>query len=380
MSRWVTLLVGMLLVGCSGATPNVRLVTGQEKFCVYVPRRSVAPLALGGGYNGQTASLAPTTLGAGSPAVPITPPPPAPLQGIPGEGLGNGTPRGELRLVPQGGTAAGEAGTSATAGEALVTGGAVIAATGSVVLLCLTVTAVVDGSETPIDIADRFYGTHFGDALGWIQGQYAPKDTARVRAIEIDITIHRAPNGEVTVSASAPKPQTGSASSPHVSLSEWPDSQRDKADQGKRARLYATYIKFNGKTKLYYSGRTSMIADLGLPLDMQAELAIRFRDMNHHIDETTETKNAPLDAAVLEVFDIGTAIDYGQRYDDPAYWRIRGREQQLIDFYGGAQSDTGKPYRTENVVRAVAKDNPLGKRFHAASTTRWGQLHDYTGH
>jgi hypothetical protein len=80
------------------------------------------------------------------------------------------------------------------------------------------------------------------------------------------------------------------------------------------------------------------------------------------------------------MFDVGTAVDYSKRYDDQAYWRIRGREQQMIDFHGGAQSDTGRPYRTENIVRAVAKDNPYGKRFHDAATSRWGQLYRYTGH
>ena len=58
----------------------------------------------------------------------------------------------------------------------------------------------------------------------------------------------------------------------------------------------------------------------------------------------------------------------------------REREQQLIDFFGGARSDTGEPYRTENAVRGVAKENPQGRRFHAAATELWGQLHPYTGY
>ncbi|PTL76039.1 hypothetical protein DAT35_51895 [Vitiosangium sp. GDMCC 1.1324] len=64
---------------------------------------------------------------------------------------------------------------------------------------------------------------------------------------------------------------------------------------------------------------------------------------------------------------------------DVAYWRIRGREQQLMDFHGGAQSDNPAPYRTENVQRGVAKDNPLGRLFHDAATKHRGQLHPYTG-
>ncbi|HYO59765.1 hypothetical protein [Archangium sp.] len=38
--------------------------------------------------------------------------------------------------------------------------------------------------ETPIDIADTFYGTHFGDIHGWVQGCYAPKDTVSREAPE----------------------------------------------------------------------------------------------------------------------------------------------------------------------------------------------------
>jgi hypothetical protein len=43
-------------------------------------------------------------------------------------------------------------------------------------------------------------------------------------------------------------------------------------------------------------------------------------------------------------------------------------------------TDTGKPYRTENAVHGVAKDNPWGRRFHDAATDLWGQLHPYTGY
>jgi len=385
MPRWETLLLCMFFVGCNGTTQSVRRVMGQETFCVYVPRRYVAPVALGEALHaaraddGQAAALAPTTLGAGSPAVQMPSSPSAPLQGLPGEGLGNGMPRGMLRLVPEGGTATGEAVSGVGAGEALVTSGAAIAAAGSVVLFCLTIKAAVDGTETPIDIADAFYRTHFGDVAGWIQGQYAHKGTAHSSAVEIDIYIHYAPDGVVTVATGTPNSQTRPESAPHAPPSGRPDPQRDKEEKERRGRLYVTYTKLNTKTNRYYSGRTSMVVDLTKPLRLQADLAVRFRDMNHHIDETDESENAVFDFARVDRFDTGNAIDYEQRYDDPAYWRIRGREQQLIDFYGGAQADTGNPYRTENIVRAVAKDNLRGKRFHDAATSRWGQLYRYTG-
>jgi hypothetical protein len=125
-----------------------------------------------------------------------------------------------------------------------------------------------------------------------------------------------------------------------------------------------------------------MVVDLTKSLDEQAWLAVILRDVNHHIDENDEPKNANAVFAppLLDKLDVGAAIDYSKRYDDAAYWRIRGREQQLIDSHGGARSDTGKPYQTENAVRGVAKDNPWGRRFHDAATDRWGQLYPYTGH
>ncbi|WP_146209669.1 hypothetical protein [Vitiosangium sp. GDMCC 1.1324] len=141
-----------------------------------------------------------------------------------------------------------------------------------------------------------------------------------------------------------------------------------------------TYRKLNKNTHRYYLGRTSMVVDLTMPLEEQAALAVIFRDMNHHIDENDDPNGAAFDSARVDKFDIGAAIDYGRRYDDAAYWRIRGREQQLIDSHGGAWSDTGKPHRTENVVRGVAKNNPWGRRFHDAATERWGQVHPYTGY
>ncbi|WP_143196001.1 hypothetical protein [Archangium sp. Cb G35] len=229
-------------------------------------------------------------------------------------------------------------------------GGAVVAAGGSVVLVCLTVKAAMDGMETPIDIADTFYGTHFGDIHGWVQGCYAPNATAAkgTRAS--------------TPPAPLPVPETG----------------RDRDKEG-RGRLYATYTKFNPTSSRHYSGRTSMVVDLRKPLRPQAEQAVATRDSNHHTDEGDEPKTPGFRQAVLDEFDVGTALDYANRYSDIAYWRIRGREQQLIDFYGSAQSDTREPYRTENVNRGVAKDNPLGRLFHDAATKKWGQLHPYTG-
>jgi RHS repeat-associated protein len=113
-----------------------------------------------------TAPLLPPTA-PGSP--PLPPAPGLPLRGLPGGGMGDGIPRGALRLVPAGQGAVGSAG----AGTAIVTGAAVVAAAGSVALLGATIHSAASGEPTPIDVADKFYGTHFGDIVGWVQGRYA---------------------------------------------------------------------------------------------------------------------------------------------------------------------------------------------------------------
>ncbi|HEX8706492.1 MAG TPA: hypothetical protein VF815_47090 [Myxococcaceae bacterium] len=223
----------------------------------------------------------------------------------------------------------------------MVVGGAFVAAVGSGLLVCLTARAALDGEKTPIEIADEYYGTHFGDVNGWVQGQYS------------DVVL---------------PPSTT------------PRLKPDESSRKRLGRIYVTYTKLNKTTHRYYAGRTSMIVDLAEPLRLQAAVAVLLRDRNHHLDENSEPKQAAFTPARVDRFDVGSALDYPRRYDDVAYWRIRGREQQMIDSLGGAHSDTGEPYRTENTVRGVAKDNPLGRRFHDAATELWGQLHPYTGH
>ncbi len=65
---------------------------------------------------------------------------------------------------------------------ALVAGGGAAAvtvvtlvATASVGLAAETARAAIKGEETPIDVADKFYGTHFGDIGGWVTGAYSKK-------------------------------------------------------------------------------------------------------------------------------------------------------------------------------------------------------------
>ncbi len=56
------------------------------------------------------------------------------------------------------------------------------------------------------------------------------------------------------------------------------------------------------------------------------------------------------------------------------YSAIRGREQQLIDYYGGV----GSP-NVGNSIRGVSKINPYGRVYHSMSNTYFGPLSGFTG-
>jgi hypothetical protein len=338
MSRGRVALLCMMLVGCSGTALSIRKAPEQPQRCVYVPRREGVAGARSEAVPSARAGLRVVLVAGASPATPPAPRSAPSLENLSGEGLGDGASRGVLRLVPEGGLAA-EAGGAAGEGV-MVVGGVVVAAVGSGFLVCLTAHAAAEGEKTPIEIADAYYGTHFGDVKGWVQGQYST----------------RAPPAVV------------------------PMHEPDKSDKKQLGRIYVTYTKLNTTTHRSYAGRTSMVVDLTRSLRLQATAAVFLRDKNHHMDESVEPENDAFADAQVDRFDVGGAIDYGHRYDDLAYWRIRGREQQLIDFLGGARSDTGEPYRTENAVRGVAKDNPRGRRFDEAATESWGLLHPYTGY
>ncbi len=66
-------------------------------------------------------------------------------------------------------------------------------------------------------------------------------------------------------------------------------------------------------------------------------------------------------------------IDVG-RQGINGYFAIRGREQQLIDYYGGITNT-----KVANIRRGVAKINPAGLKFHLLSNQYFGNIHKYTG-
>jgi hypothetical protein len=128
---------------------------------------------------------------------------------------------------------------------------------------------------------------------------------------------------------------------------------------------YVTYTKTNRRTGRVYVGRTYGTGD---PRSIVAN-----RDRNHHM---TAQGYGP---AVLDRWSAAT-LPRSQRWADPAYQAIRGREQQMIDRYGGARSDHRPGSRSGNAIRGVAPYNPLGRVYHAAATARFGRVAPYTGY
>jgi RHS repeat-associated protein len=57
-----------------------------------------------------------------------------------------------------------------------------------------------------------------------------------------------------------------------------------------------------------------------------------------------------------------------------AYMAIRGREQQMIDFFGGV----GDP-KVGNAIRGVSQRNPFGYEYHQAASQLFGEMHPFTG-
>jgi hypothetical protein len=126
--------------------------------------------------------------------------------------------------------------------------------------------------------------------------------------------------------------------------------------------FYVTYTKtkINGDgTSTTYSGRTSGTYKGKRPTRADAIRAMKVRDSGHK-----KLREELYDAAVLDEFSTNNSA-------------IRGREQQNVDYYGGARSDEGGTSR--NAIRAVGKNNKNGRRYHRAANREFGNKFKYTG-
>ncbi len=126
-------------------------------------------------------------------------------------------------------------------------------------------------------------------------------------------------------------------------------SQAARTQAAKDTAQFVSYTLTNPQTSQVYIGRTSGV---GTP-----EQLVLKRYYGHLFRRSQGFRNP--------------RVDKWSRSRDA----IRGREQQLIDFYGGIGSK-----RVGNYIRGVSKWNIKGRRYHNASNTYFGKLAPYTGY
>ncbi|MBC9730897.1 hypothetical protein [Streptomyces sp. TRM68367] len=151
--------------------------------------------------------------------------------------------------------------------------------------------------------------------------------------------------------ARTPKDHPETARDRRSEFTRWIQAQ---AESEAEKLSYVTYTKTNPETGEVYTGRSRGV---GTPEEIVAG-----RDSGHHMNDKG------FGPAVLDKFAEATK-SVAERHSDPAYQAIRGREQQLIDFFGGAKSDGGI---SGNAIRGVAADNPLLGTFLNAATKMFG--------
>jgi hypothetical protein len=118
----------------------------------------------------------------------------------------------------------------------------------------------------------------------------------------------------------------------------------------KRKRVYVTYTRVDPETGQVYSGRTSGFGD-------PAELILnRSKGGQPHPELTANGFGPP----VIDAWSF-------DRY------AIRGREQMLIDFHGGAQSVGGI---SANKINGIADFNPNRPEYMRRSRAAFGDLPD----
>ena len=121
-----------------------------------------------------------------------------------------------------------------------------------------------------------------------------------------------------------------------------------------KPRWWVTYTKTNPTTHKTYSGRASGYG--ATPLDV-----VRQRDLSHHMSENG------YGPAVLDKF-IKQQDAVSQGF---GYAATRGREQQLIEFHGGARSSGGT---SGNAINGISPSNPLREVYLGASNLAFGPL------
>ncbi|GIF62408.1 hypothetical protein Ais01nite_04430 [Asanoa ishikariensis] len=185
-----------------------------------------------------------------------------------------------------------------------------------------------------------------------------------------------APAPPITVPAPrpipVPAPQPVPKAQPRTRAEPRVDPVPDVKEEERRRPVYwwVTYTKFNPKTGRTYVGRAGGYGD---PWSVVAQ-----RDgpggRRHHMT-AQGFGPAKLEMALPEL-----SPDW---QDDPAYLAIRGREQQLIDSFGGSRRDAareGRQTMSGNLNRGVRRNNPRGQLYDQAATAVFGRIAPYTGY
>lgn len=146
---------------------------------------------------------------------------------------------------------------------------------------------------------------------------------------------------QVVLPGGLPVPGVGGASAEqNKALAKSLARARENTDPKK---TYQTYTRYNQQTNQCYSGRTS---GYGTPNEN-----VRNRGAGQ-----AHLNSEGFDPPVLDQ----TSDSYGA---------IRGREQQLIDINGGAQSSDGY---SRNKINGISPINPLGPIYDAMATSEFG--------
>ncbi len=141
----------------------------------------------------------------------------------------------------------------------------------------------------------------------------------------IGISIYKA----VSVDDVSEKPRQGER--PNLPDDKPVPIAKPDTDDDDTKRKYVTYTKYNPLTEQYYVGKSSGYST--------PEQIVRKRDYSHH-------RNAEgYLPAVLDRWSFN-------------YQAIRGREQQIIDLFGGAWSEVGRENtKSGNKIRGISKKN-----------------------
>jgi len=145
-----------------------------------------------------------------------------------------------------------------------------------------------------------------------------------------------------------------------VGLQDIVDELTDEDENEDEDLIYLTYTLTHPGTGKVYSGYTS---GTGLPRQIMMK-----RYSGHH---------KVAQGYIIPGLDkwLKATTSKANRHSDPSYQAIRGREQQLCDYYGGSQRDGGS---SGNDIRPVGCTNARRHIYHNAANAAFGQLHAYT--